>query len=90
MEKKHYKIKIEGNVNDYVQGRISGIIAALANDDLGYPHKLTCDVSRWPWRKGKIESIEMSMDATVDEYCKIKATIEKYYPGLCTYYIKNG
>lgn len=90
MERKIYKIEIHGNVNDYVYGRISGVIDALCGSDVKYPHRLLCDVSRWPWRKGRIEAVEIAMNATEEEFRKIKTTIEKIYPKLCTFYIKKG
>ena len=90
MEKKMYKIEIKGDVNEYVLGRISGIIAASCDEGQIYPNTVICDVSKYPWRKHKVISNEMRVDATADEFQKCRTLINKYYPNLCTYFCENG
>ena len=86
MEQKFYKVIVKGNVSEYIQGRISGMIYALCSTEQNYANVCVCENSRSVWRRPKITSWIFTMNATKDEYRKIKETIERSYPDLCTFY----
>lgn len=75
MEKKLFKTLISNEKNDYVIGKISGILYALCSCnpkevyamgvfDTGYLHYVEC---------------------TEKQYSKAKKVIEDLYPGVCTF-----
>lgn len=68
---KTYEILIDGrSANEYIQGRISGIIHALTGmPDKGYPWR-TLDHIEWTTR----------FDATEEQYLTIQKELNKIYP----------
>lgn len=68
---KTYEILIDGRfANDYIQGRISGIIHALTGmPDEGYAWR-SMDRIEWFTR----------FDATIEQYLTIKEELNKLYP----------
>lgn len=90
MEKAIYTIERKGESTDYIQGRISGMITAICPESQIYAHRCTYSVSDGFFKTKKLESIEMRVDATEEEYAKLKQLIERFYPTLCTFYKREG
>lgn len=90
MERKIYKVMVDGNVSDYIQGRISGMIYATCSEEQNFAHVAVCDEAVSFWHRPKITAWIFTMNATEDEYQKIKSAIERSYPNLCTFYKQKG
>ena len=86
MEKRLYVIEIKEGVNDYVQGRISGMISAICPDSQPYTHRCSYETSDGLFKTKKLASIQMRVDATEDEFLKLRKIIEGFYPNLCAFY----
>ena len=90
MERKIYKFMTDGDVSEYIQGRISGVIAALCEEEQCYPIASVREEAVSFWHNPKITNRIFTMNATEEEYQKVKTVLDKYYPGLCTFYKKKG
>ena len=88
MDKMIYKIMVDGTVNDYMNGRISGIIEALSSSELSFGIEAKTMKIRTGFSK-KEKDIIVSwihrVEATQAEFTVIRNKIDKIYPGLCMY-----
>lgn len=72
-KKQHYVITCSTKIEEYIQGRISGIIAILTDDNDKYGS----------FKIGDTRVFEICVTPKV--YAQVCATLKKYYPSLCTF-----
>ena len=86
MDKKIYTTVIRNTKNEYILGRISGIFRAFSSGELSDLEVLTKEIFRIgdfyiskPWAH------QIKVQATSEQYCKMKVVVEQCYPGLCDF-----
>lgn len=85
MEKKIYQTKITGKfvTNNYVLGRISGIMAAICSDDLmtrrGYASYSIIEINE-ETKEETIVSHTIRVETTAERYERFKEIVEAQYP----------
>lgn len=87
MDKKVYTTIIAETKNEYILGRISGIIRAFSSEESEYPVEV---LSKEIFHIGdliisKPYGHQIKVLATSEEYEKIKVAISKCYPGRCDF-----
>ena len=85
MESKIYKINVDGRANEYILGRISGIMDVFNENDISYAHTVEYMCGRYIWSKRKVCYTTMRVKTTKENYAKIVKLIEERYPGLCEF-----
>lgn len=76
MSKNIHQVRINGCSNPYIRGRISGIIAALSDDDRIYANYVEDEHP---------DVLVMRTRTTDKNWSKIKELIEDHYSGLCDF-----
>lgn len=78
MGKRHVCIVYNGIPNNYIFGRISGVISTIAGETkrgkLSYAHGETVDGCHF-----------FQADLTKSQYKKVRKIIETWYPGMCNF-----
>ena len=72
-KKQHYVITCSTKIEEYIQGRISGIISILTDDRDKYGSFVV----------GETRMFELYVTPKV--YAQVCATLKKYYPSLCKF-----
>lgn len=77
MDKGCFRVYINDMSNSYINGRISGMIAAFSDDD---DRVFANKVSR-----KRPDVLIMRVETREENWIKMKELIEKQYPGLCDF-----
>ena len=73
------KAEYEKFYNDYILGRISGMMCALCDHTTEYEKK--CCYAITQDKEGWI----LKIDCYPEDYAKFECFVEGYYPGLCVF-----
>ena len=77
MEKKRFKVCIKDDSNKYINGRISGMVAALSDEnDRVFANTKLDDNST---------VLEVRLETSEENWAKMQKVIERNYPGLCDF-----
>jgi hypothetical protein len=78
--RKEYQLTVDGDVSEYVQGRISGVIYGVVKSTQSAAIKVKYSKSgRWIFTRKKVESVIYTFDATQDEANEVCALITYLY-----------
>lgn len=79
-ERKTYQLIIDGDVNEYVMGRIAGIITGVTNSLIEHALRVKREAKGW-WifKRRKVKSVMYTFDATKSEAAEIEALVKYLY-----------